>query len=441
MDVFISYRRLGGGDFCGRLFDRFIGGNYSAFYDKESLKSGKFNAQIYKKIEKCNNFIIILPKNGLDRCVNDEDWVRKEIRKAIELEKNIIPVFLKDFEFPEALPEDISAIKDYQGIIYDSTVSRFDEMFNVLTSHLVDENGKSLLVARRQGASNTYYEQNGMSEREKNRIKSDRESCREIEDGIFRELLGERENFVIFNPAVYEISCAMDKYKPFNYSHVFGFLCNQKEADAANEMYGANNGHFYAGNMEDDDFESKMDKIIADNNIYGFDFVDLTLILKDSKNPAKKLRAIAERLNEGAIIYIRELDDGIVLCNPDHQSLFGKMLQIIKQDKYAGSRNFGRQVYTLLKNLDASEVKMVNTFLTTANMKMKKRKCLFDTYFSYVEPEYEDLLKEDPDNDIYIENHQWLVENYEKLEQAFLVKDFFFTAGFMFFYAKFDELD
>ena len=184
-----------------------------------------------------------------------------------------------------------------------------------------------------------------------------------------------------------------------------------------------------------------MDKIIADNNIYGFDFVDLTLILKDSKNPAKKLRAIAERLNEGAIIYIRELDDGIVLCNPDHQSLFGKMLQIIKQDKYAGSRNFGRQVYTLLKNLDASEVKMVNTFLTTANMKMKKRKCLFDTYFSYVEPEYEDLLKEDPDNDIYIENHQWLVENYEKLEQAFLVKDFFFTAGFMFFYAKFDELD
>ena len=52
MDVFISYRRLGGGDFCGRLFDRFIGGNYSAFYDKESLKSGKFNEQIYKKIEK-----------------------------------------------------------------------------------------------------------------------------------------------------------------------------------------------------------------------------------------------------------------------------------------------------------------------------------------------------------------------------------------------------
>jgi len=441
MDVFISYRRLGGGDFCGRLFDRLIGEHYSAFYDKESLKLGKFNEQIYKRIEKSNNFIVILPKGGLDRCVNDDDWVRKEIRKAIELKKNIIPIFLKDFVFPEILPDDIAPLKDYQGIIYDSTISKFDEMFSTLTSYLVDENKKSLLVSRRQGSSNTYYEQNGMSEREKNRIKSDRESCREIEDKIFRELLGDKENFVIFNPAVYEITSAMDKYKPFNYSHVLGFLCNQKEADAANEMFGDAGGHFYAGNMEDDDFESKMDKIIAENNIYGFDFVDLTLILKDSKNPAKRLRSVVERLNDGAIIYIRELDDGIVVCNPDQLKLFAKMFEIIKQDKYAGSRNFGRQVYTLLKNLDASEVKTVNTFLSTANMKMKKRKCLFDTYFSYVEPEYEDLLKEDPDNDIYIENHQWLVENYEKLEQAFLEKDFFFISGFMFFYAKFDEIE
>ena len=339
------------------------------------------------------------------------------------------------------MPKDIAAIKDYQAIVYDSTISKFDDMLATLTTFFVDENKQSLLIKRSQGTSNTYYESNGMSEKEKNRIKSDRASCKTIEDEIFRKLLGDKEDFVIFNPAIYEISCTMDKYKPFKYSHVFGFLCNQKEADAANETYGKDNGHFYAGNMEDDDFESKMDKIIAENDIYGFDFVDLTLILKDSKNPAKRLRSVVERLNEGAIIYIRELDDGIVVCNPDQLSLFKKMLDIIKQDKYAGSRNFGRQAYTLLKNLDASEVKMVNTFLTTANMKMKQRKSLFDTYFSYVQPEYEDLLKEDPDNDIYLENHQWLVENYEKLEQEFLSKDFFFIAGFMFFYAKFDEID
>ena len=105
------------------------------------------------------------------------------------------------------------------------------------------------------------------------------------------------------------------------------------------------------------------------------------------------------------------------------------------------SRNFGREVYNLLKNLDASEVKMVESLVTTANMKMKKRKILFDTYFSYVQPEYEDLLKEEPENDIFLNNHQWLVENYEKLEQAFLKKDFLFVSGFMFFYAKFDDIE
>lgn len=441
MDVFISYRRQGGADFCGRLYDRLIAERYTAFYDKESLKTGKFNEQIYKKIERCNNFVVILPVNGLDRCVNEGDWVRREISKAIELNKNIIPIFLKGFEFPENLPEDISAIRDYQGIMYDSNISRFDYLFNTLTSYLVDENNKNLLAVRKHGASNTYYETNGMSDREKERIRADRATCRDVEDKIFAELLGEREDFVIFNPAIYEASTVMDKYKPFGYSKILGFLCNSKEAEAANATYADQRVFFRAGNMEDADFEEKMDAILSDNGLKGFDFVDLTLILKDSKNPAKRLRSIVERLNDDAIIYVRELDDGIVIYNPEQQPLFSRMLDIIRHDKYAGSRNFGRQVYRLLKNLDASEVKMVNSFITTANMKMKRRKLLFDTYFSYVQPEYEDLLKEDPENEIYSENHQWLVENYEKLEQAFLAKDFLFIAGFMFFYAKFDDIE
>ncbi len=441
MDIFISYRRLGGADFCGRLFDRLINEHYSAFYDKESLKIGKFNEQIYRKIELCNNFIIILPKNGLDRCVYDDDWVRNEIRKAIELDKNIVPIFLKDFEFPEKLPDDIAAIKDYQVITYDSTISRFDDMFLKLTSYLVDENKNSLSTSRSRTVSNTYYEINGISEREKNRIKLDRISCKEVEDEIFKKLFGERHNFVIFNPAIYEITSTMDKYNGLDYSKVVGFLCNKSEADKANELYAENNGHFYVGNMEDDDFESKMDRILSENDIFGFDFVDLTLILKDSKNPAKKLRSIVERLNDGAIIYVRELDDGMVVCSPDPSNLFKKMISVIEKDKYAGARNFGREVYNLLKNLDASEVKMVESLVTTANMKMKKRKILFDTYFSYVQPEYEDLLKEEPENDIFLNNHQWLVENYEKLEQAFLKKDFLFVSGFMFFYAKFDDIE
>lgn len=441
MDVFISYRRDGGGDFCGRLFDRLVREHYSAFYDKESLKQGKFNEQIYKKIERSNNFVVILPKNGLDRCVNDDDWVRKEIRRAITLGKNIIPIFLKGFEFPENLPDDIAPLKDYQAIVYDSTTSRFDELFNVLVSHFLDENGNSLAITRKQSVSNTYYETNGMSEREKNRIKADRESCKDIEDEIFKKLLSDKKDFVIFNPAIYEITSAMSKYEGYAYSKVLGFLCNQAEADNANKLYGDKNGHFYPGNLEDDDFESEMDRIISENNVFGFDFVDLTLILKDSKNPAKKLQSIVERLNDGAIIYVRELDDDIAVCYPDQDDLFRTMFRIISQDKYAGSRNFGRKVFSLLKNLDASEVKTVNTYLTSADMKMRRRKLLFDTYFSYVEPEYEDLLKEDPDNEQYAENLQWLKGNYEKLEQSFLKKDFFFISGFMFFYAKFDEIE
>ncbi len=441
MDIFISYRREGGGDFCGRLFDRLTAEHYTAFYDKESLTLGKFNEQIYKKIAACNNFVLILPRGGLDRCVNDDDWVRKEIRKAIELNKNVIPIFLKGFEYPEKIPDDIATVKDYQGIVYDSSISRFDDMFNVLTTYLVDGQGNSLLASRKQGVSNTYYESNGITEREKNRIKSDREACRAVEDEIFAKLLSDKKQFVIFNPAVYEITSTMDKYEGYDYSTVLGFLCNQAEADEANRLYGERGCRFYPGDMENEDFESKMDKIMAENHVSGFDFVDLTLILKDCKNPSKKLQAVVERLNDDAIIYVRELDDGMVVCNPDPSGLFKKMLTVTKQDKYAGRRDFGRKVYTMLKNLDADEVCAVDRIVTTSGMKMKKRKILFDTYFSYVMPEFEDLVKEEPDNEQYTDNLNWLRENYDRLEQAFMNRDFFFVSGFMFFYAKFDKVD
>jgi hypothetical protein len=114
--IFISYRREGGDIYAKAICDALKVRGYSVFYDFDSLQGGYFDDRIYRAIEECNDFVLVLPPNSLDRCVNEDDWVRLEIGHAIKFGKNIIPVMLPDFSFPKNLPADIANIARINGI-------------------------------------------------------------------------------------------------------------------------------------------------------------------------------------------------------------------------------------------------------------------------------------------------------------------------------------
>lgn len=115
-DIFISYRRDGGEYTAKVLRDRLTELGYSVFFDVESLRSGDFNTRLYSVIDECNDFLLILSPNSLDRCVNPDDWVRQEIVRALEKGKNIIPVFLRGFFFPEEMPDPIEPLRFKNGV-------------------------------------------------------------------------------------------------------------------------------------------------------------------------------------------------------------------------------------------------------------------------------------------------------------------------------------
>ncbi len=440
MDVFISYRREGGLDFSSRLYEKLTNNGYTTFFDLEGMKAGRFDTQIYKKIERSDNFVLVLSPHSLDRCCEPDDWVRLETEKAIELNKNIVLILMQGFDFPDNLPDSLNCIRKFQGIWYHYISNGFNTTYSQLLQFLKDKDDNPLIESKQRKTSNTYYETVGMNEGEKERIKKDALICKNIEDKIFEEMLEDKEQLNVFNPAIYEISSTMEKYAKYpQISHVYGFVCNQATADEANQRYGSQGHHFYAGNMEDADFCDKMDSILTRNGLDGFDFVDLTLILKDSNKPFDKLSVIVERLNSPAIIYVRELDDDLVIGYPDSQNKFAHLVKLLKVDKYAGNRNMGRSVYTILKRTGASKVKMYNTLLTTAGMNVRRRRLLFDTYFSYLEPEIDDLIKQYPENEQYQNAKRWLEENYSQIEQTVLSPDFFFVSGFMFFYGIYED--
>ena len=119
-DAFISYRR-GNGFFMAQVVrDHLEKQKIRCFLDVEELRSGKFDNKILEAIRNAPNFILVLTKNALDRCADEQDWMRKEIMEALKHGKTIIPIMYEDFKWPkkwdEKIPEAIRSIEHYQAV-------------------------------------------------------------------------------------------------------------------------------------------------------------------------------------------------------------------------------------------------------------------------------------------------------------------------------------
>ena len=133
-DIFISYRRDGGDTLAQLIYDRLTDRGYRVFLDIESLRSGKFNEKLHAVIEECRDVVVILPPNALERCSNEDDWLYLELSHAIKCRKNIVPVMMKGFVWPEVLPEALRELPNYNGI--QDSKDYFDAVIDKMTSLL-----------------------------------------------------------------------------------------------------------------------------------------------------------------------------------------------------------------------------------------------------------------------------------------------------------------
>ena len=120
-DIFISYRRRGAGaGVAGEMQAKLQNRGFKVFLDVDNIGSGAFPEQIDQAIKECNDFLLILSPNMLDRCVEEDDWVRHEIALAESYGKNIVGVSLPGFIMPEAtsLPEPLRDIPEKQVFIW-----------------------------------------------------------------------------------------------------------------------------------------------------------------------------------------------------------------------------------------------------------------------------------------------------------------------------------
>ena len=118
--TFISYRRRGGSEFAARLYDYLREKKFEPFYDITEMECGRFDEQLRITLINAKNFVLVLSNGALDRVVDEEDWVRQEVRLAIECNLNIVVHQESGFVFPSHLPPDIANLTKYQALEFDA---------------------------------------------------------------------------------------------------------------------------------------------------------------------------------------------------------------------------------------------------------------------------------------------------------------------------------
>ena len=271
MDVFISYRREGGYALARLLYEYLTKLGISVFLDLEELSSGPFNEKLYSAIENCNNFVLVLPENALDRCKNESDWLRLEVEHAIKLKKNIVPFMVKGFEFPKDLPPSMQVLPFFNGV----QVSReyFDASMKKLISMLHDvhpDAAKSILSERHDDVR--YYYDEDMQE--KHRLKTEDKLLVKYEAPIVECLLEGKSDVVCLDVNVLNADGAFARFDYSKISKVIALTYSDDIArDGNNSPKKTDAISFHTVRFESDDFEEQLEDCLDAADVDGVDFV------------------------------------------------------------------------------------------------------------------------------------------------------------------------
>ena len=115
-DIFISYRCSGGREIAIMLHNEFEYLGYKFLIDSESLDIGMFDEQLCSQIDNCQDIIVVVVPNIQSDSENENGYVLLEIAYAITTNKDIVPISLGNYKFPNvAFPVGADNLMDYEG--------------------------------------------------------------------------------------------------------------------------------------------------------------------------------------------------------------------------------------------------------------------------------------------------------------------------------------
>ena len=99
--VFVSYRRSVSKWIARSIAQNLIERGYEVFLDSDSIDSGTFETVILNQIASRPHFLVVLAPGSLERCMNSDDWLRREVEFAISLGRNVVPIAVDGFNLKD----------------------------------------------------------------------------------------------------------------------------------------------------------------------------------------------------------------------------------------------------------------------------------------------------------------------------------------------------
>ncbi|MBO7283756.1 MAG: PEGA domain-containing protein, partial [Bacteroidales bacterium] len=276
-DIFISYRRKDAqgsdkGVHIARTIKQYLeikGYKGRVFFDYSELSNEDFDKRILSVIRQAKVFISVLTPDSMLRCVNDGDWVRRELMEAYnnKLQMIFINPDGREIAFPGGFPEELSFVKtrNHLTVHMDSSFER--DMDDLIEKHIAPVSAPS------DGSNSGKYA--------KVRVRTDHDCIiKRFDEEIGSAKVGEYS--IVYLP----------KGK-----HRITFMTNDAEAAAL----GVSITQMFE--VKDVDYEDYIEVPLKD--VYDKRLKDLA-ISKSAESIAKKKKGFQELIDEGQVAMLRD---------------------------------------------------------------------------------------------------------------------------------------
>ena len=394
---------------------------------------GDYATSIVNAIDEAGVFVVLLNKESSQSAhvLNEvEIAYRRIIEKQGEL--TILPFKLDDKDLSKAMEY---YVKRMHWI--DASTQGIDDAVNELKAKI-----KGIILPYRDRIdeplprrTNMYFDENDA--KEKKRLETQQKVLEKFDKTLYDEIAASTSSMRILDLGSNNGDFIMDRLgNKENTECLIGLEYNADAVAKAQQIYGSDKIHFVQCNIDGESVAETISNLAEQYNINDFNIVNISMLLLHLADPLKLMRVLRKFTKPGALVVIKDIDDGLNIAYPDPDGVFEHAFTLCAKDPMAGYRNSGRQVYHILHKAGYRDIKLLKSGLDTTSMGYDEKEALFHTYFSFIKSDYDIFRDRDPDNAAMVESAGWFDKHYGEMEDAFLEDSFFFSLGFMLFTAK-----
>lgn len=245
----------------------------------------------------------------------------------------------------------------------------------------------------------------------------------------------------ILTPSSYvlDVGCANGNFiteclNGLPYEKLLGVDIEEEKINEANNKFASDKNSFIVGNITEEAFQESLDGFLDDQNVRGFDVINISHVLLHLEEPARLLKVLKRYLTKTGYLVIHDEDDGAALVYPDSK-FFQNAFYLWELSKMSGDRSCGRKISSYLQDAGYKNINLAKCGINNMNLPIDYKPALWDLYFNYHlwGVLNENLFKDPINSERALKEYK---ADYDKIKEEYDNDKIFLQLGFMLWTAQ-----